>query len=323
MRAVIAHHPGPPDVLQVVDLPDPEPAAGQVLVAVEVAAITFIDTQLRAGASPRPLAPDTFPLVLGNGVGGTVLALGDDVDPAWLDTQVVTSTGGRGGYATRALATASDLHRLPAAVDLPTAVALLADGRTALGLARAARIRSGDTVAVTAAAGGVGSLLVQLARNAGARVVALAGADRKLDHARSLGADTTINYRRPDWPEHLTAAAPDGLDVIFDGVGGPTSRHLVDHIAPGGRYLPHGAASGIWGDIDEDLVTARNATIIPLTEISSGPDDLYQLVEQALHHAARGAIRPAIGQTYPLDQAALAHTAIEARTALGKTLLTP
>src|SRR5688572_32842679 len=113
MRAVIADRTGPPDVLEPVELPDPEPAAGQVLVAVEAAAITFIDTQVRAGTSPRPLPPDAFPVVLGNGVAGTVAAVGAGVPDSWTGAAVVTTTGGRGGYASRALAAASDLHRIP------------------------------------------------------------------------------------------------------------------------------------------------------------------------------------------------------------------
>jgi NADPH2:quinone reductase len=261
--------------------------------------------------------------VLGNGVAGTVVALGADVDAGWLGAEVATATGGSGGYATRAIAAATDLHRIPSGLDVRSAAALLADGRTAIGLTDAARIQPGDTVAVTAAAGGVGSLVVQLARNAGATVVALAGDDPKLDHARSLGAGAAVNYRHPDWPRQLADIAPGGLDVAFDGVGGDTSRHLFDRIAPGGRYLPYGAASGAWGDVDAGLAASRGVTVVPLSAIGGGPDDLHRLIEAALQQAASGQIRPTIGQTYPLDRAADAHAAIEARATLGKTLLIP
>src|SRR5947208_4749071 len=194
MRAVVATRPGPADVLTVVELPDPEPEPPQVIVAVEAAATTFIDTQLRSGDGVRPLGADAFPIVLGNGVGGRVIAIGADVSPDWLSVRVVTSTGGSGGYASRAVAAFADLHRVPDDLDMATAVAVLADGRTALGLARAARIRRGETVVVTAAGGGVGSLLVQLASDAGGTVIALAGDGRKLDHARRQGATIAINY---------------------------------------------------------------------------------------------------------------------------------
>jgi NADPH2:quinone reductase len=240
MRAVLAKGPGPPEVLSVVDPPDPEPAPGQVVVAVDVVAVSFIDTQLRAGRGVRPLGTDAYPLILGNGVGGTVVAVGDRNDRTWLGVRVVTSTGGSGGYASRAVAGATDLHRVPAALDLAPAVAVLADGRTALGLVRAARPQPGETVAVTAAAGGVGGLAMQLAARAGKRVVALADDADELAHARQLGASSVVNYREDLWADQLDMR----LHVVFDGVGGSVSSALVALLGPGGRYLPHGAASG-------------------------------------------------------------------------------
>lgn len=133
MRAVVAARPGPPEVLEVVDLPDPAPGPGEVVVGVEVVTTTFVDTELRAGRGPRPVAASEFPLVPGNGVAGTVAVVGAGVDRSWLGVSVVTSTGGRGGYASRAVAAVEDLHRIPEDVDPLTATALLADGRTALG----------------------------------------------------------------------------------------------------------------------------------------------------------------------------------------------
>ncbi len=236
MHVVTARRPGPPDVFAVEEAPDPEPGPGQVVVDVAVAAITFVDTQMRAGRFPR-VRPEDFPLVLGNGVAGTVAAVGGGVDAGWLGAEVVTATGGRGGYATRAVAAVADLHRIPAGLDLRDAAALLADGRTALGLARAAGVGPDDTVAVTAAGGGVGSLLVQIARNAGATVVALAGGRAKRDLALDLGAAAALDYRDPAWPDRLAEAAPGGLTVAFDGVGGDVSAPLVARAAAG-RPLP-------------------------------------------------------------------------------------
>jgi len=320
MRAVVASHPGPPSVLQVVEIDDPVPGPGQVVVAVEVAAITFIDTQMRAGTSPR--SPGPFPIVLGNGVGGRVIELGEGVEPAWLGADVVSSTGGSGGYATRAVASVGDLHRLPAGIDLQVAVALLADGRTAVGLAQAAAIAEGDTVVVTAAGGGVGSLLVQLATRAGARVIALAGDSVKLELARSLGAHTAINYRDAEWASRLDAIAPDGLDVVFDGVGGDVSAVLVDRARKGGRYVTHGASSGSFAGIDSDEAAGRGITVVPLWAIGASPQASFDLVEQAFARAVAGTIHPTIGQWFPLERAADAHAAIERRATLGKTLLT-
>ncbi len=318
MRAIVADRPGAPDVLRPVTLPDPEPDSGQVRVVVEVVAITFIDTLIRAGSPIAP--PVTFPVILGNGVGGIIDRVGPDVDPAWICTPVVTTTGGSGGYASLAVARVGDLHRLPHPLGLPEATALLADGRTAVGLHRAADIGPGEIVVVTAAAGGVGSILVQLAKASGAHVIALAGSAGKLNHARGLGADTAVSYRDQGWAARIDSAAPDGVDVVFDGIGANTTAALFPRVRSKGRYLPHGAAGGRWGQIDSEAATDRGVTVIPLSAIGAS-DDLFAFTEQGLELGAQGTIRPTIGQTFPLGEAAAAHAAIEARTTIGKTLL--
>ncbi|MFD7366872.1 zinc-binding dehydrogenase [Nocardiopsis alba] len=319
MRAVIAERPGGPEVLRYVeDLPDPVPGAGRVRIAVEYAAITFIDTRRRAGRSPGP--PVEFPVVLGNGVGGVVDRIGDDVDPEWLGARVVSTTGGGGGYADLALANVTDAHRVPDRLSLADATAVLADGRTAIGLCEAAAIRPRETVVVTAAAGGVGGILVQLATASGARVIGLAGSPAKLAEIRDQGA-TAIDYRATGWVEELAAGAPNGVDVVFDGVGGATTDHLFRSVREGGRYLQHGAAGGSWGTIDADVASRRHVTVIPLAEIGAGPGEMAAFTARALSLAADGGIRARIGQTFPLSEADRAHTAIEARTTIGKTLL--
>jgi len=174
---------------------------------------------------------------------------------------------------------------------------------------------------VTAAAGGVGSLLVQLAAHDGATVVALAGSDDKLAQARRLGARAGVNYRHASWPNDLTAVAPEGIDVAFDGVGGDVTAALFAHVRPGGRYLPHGAASGSLARVGPDDATRKRVTVIPLSSIAATPADSFRLAEDAFALAGAAVIRPVIGQTYPLEAAAEAHAAIEARTAVGKTML--
>lgn len=317
MLAVVAHRPGPPDVLLPVELPDPEPGVGQVRVAVEVAAVTFVETLVRAGSAAVPRAE--FPVVPGNGVGGRVDRVGAGVDHAWLGTRVVATTGGAGGYATLALARAEDLHRLPDGVDLRTATALLADGRTAVGLFRVAAVGAGETVVVTAAAGGVGSLLVQLVRAAGVRVIGLVGSDAKARVVRDRGADVVVVYEEPGWPEEVRAAAPAGVDVVFDGVSGQVTAALFPLVRSGGRCVRHGVASGAWYELDDAGAAARGVTVVPLSAIA--PDGTFDLAEEALGLAARGVIAPVVGQTFPLADAAGAHAAIAARTAVGKTLL--
>jgi NADPH2:quinone reductase len=307
MRAVWWTEIGPPDVLVPGEAPDPAPGPGQALVAVEVASIVFIETQIRAGRSPRPgLAP---PAILGNGVGGTVLRAGD---PALIGQRVVTTTGGSGGYAELALADEGELIPVPNEITLNEAVALLADGRTALGLHRMAAPQAGETVLVEAAGGGVGGLLVQLAAAAGARVIAAASDERKLASARALGAHVTIDYSDPAWGERL-----EPVDLAYDGVGGEIGRAALAAVAPGGRFVVHGLASGSVTDTSD----AGGVKVYGLGELAAIGRSARELSEAALLEAAAGRLRPVIGQTFPLDQAAAAHAAIEARQTLGKTLL--
>ncbi|MFI6990394.1 alcohol dehydrogenase catalytic domain-containing protein [Nonomuraea wenchangensis] len=173
MRAVVMEEFGGPEVLRIRQVEDPVPGPGQVLVAVAYASITFVETQVRSGNGPfgRP----ALPRIPGNGVGGRIVAAGPDVDPALMGTVVVTTTGGEGGYAELALARAQDAVPVPEGLELKDAVALLADGRTALLLYRQAEIKPSERVLVEAAGGGVGSLLVQLAAaaDAGMRVGAV------------------------------------------------------------------------------------------------------------------------------------------------------
>jgi NADPH2:quinone reductase len=263
-------------------------------------------------------------MVPGNGVAGTVAAVGDGVDPDLVGRRVVSATGGTGGYAERVAVPVSEPHEVAEGLELRTAAALLADGRTALGLARAAELGAGDRVLVTAAGGGVGSLLVQIARHAGvASVVALAGGERKLARARELGADVTVNYRLQGWVEDVRSATGNrGVDVAFDGVGGDVGAGVVGLLAPGARHVIHGMASGSFTQVDPVLVEQRKLTVITLGDVLRTPKEMRRAVADALAAAAEGWLVPTIGQTYPLEQAADAHVAIEARTTLGKTLLT-
>src|SRR5260221_10730446 len=178
-RAVVMRESGRPRVLGPAAAAEVQPGPGQVVVDVELANVTFVETQVRAGKPPHPAMLPPLPAILGNGVGGTVTEVGAGVDRGLTGRRVVTSLNGTGGYAERAVAAARQAIEVPEGVELREAVALLADGRTALALMSRARAKPGDTVLVEAAAGGVGSLLVQLARNAGARVVALAGGGGK------------------------------------------------------------------------------------------------------------------------------------------------
>jgi len=315
MRAVMLTRFGPPEVLIATDAPDPAAGEGEVLIDVVFANITFVETHFRAsGSGPFKAEP---PFIPGNGVGGTVAAVGAGVDAGWIGRRVVSSTGGSGAYAARVAVPAAGLFDVPDGLALDDAVALLADGRTATMLIDTAGVRGGERVLVEAAAGGVGSLLVQLAAAAGERVVAGAGGERKLALARELGAAVAVDYRAPGWTERVREAVG-GVDVVFDGVGGETARAAFGLLERGGKMLSFGLASGEWAGVPEEDAAARG---VALVRPGPSPEQLRAFTEQALAAGAAGRLRPVIGQRFPLDRAADAHAAIEARATVGKTLL--
>ena len=335
MRAVVIREFGPPEVLEPAEVAEVRAGPDEVVIDVEFANVTFVETQIRAGRAPHPSMLPALPAILGNGVGGTVTVAG-----AWAgagtgagagagagagpgaasgERRVVASLNGTGGYAERAVSPASRLIEVPDAVAMRDAVALLADGRTALALADRAGLHAGETVLVEAAAGGVGTLLVQIARNAGARVVALAGQPRKLALARDLGADLTVDYSREGWEKQVRAAAGE-VDVVFNGVGGDIGLAAFGLLGAGGRFCPFGMASGSFAPVTAELAQARQVTV--RAGAGASQEELAALVRTALAEAAAGRLRPVIGQEFPLAAAARAHTAIEARETVGKTLLT-
>lgn len=315
MRAVWLREFGAPEVLCLGEAPDPVAGPGQVVVDVEFVNITFVETQFRASGG-GPFAA-TLPMVPGNGVGGVVASVGAEVAPELVGARVITSTGGSGGYAERVAVDANAVFRVPAEVAMDTAVALLADGRTATMMTRAAAIRPGERVLVEAAAGGVGSLIVQLAKAAGARVVAAVGGQRKAEVALALGAEVAVDYTDDGWAKRVRDAVG-AVDVVFDGVGGTIARTAFELLDRGGRMVSFGLASGSWAEIGEDEATTRGVTLVRPT---ATPAELRAYTESALTEAAEGRLRPIIGQRFPLDQAAAAHEAIQSRATVGKTLL--
>jgi NADPH2:quinone reductase len=340
VRAVVIREFGPPDVLKAAEVDEVRAGADEVVIDVEFANVTFVETQVRAGRPPHPSMLPALPAILGNGVGGTVAGIGAGRGAgtgaaagvgtgagsaagagagAAAGRRVVASLNGTGGYAERAVSPASRLIDVPDAVTTRDAVALLADGRTALALAARAALQAGDTVLIEAAGGGVGTLLVQIARNAGARVVALAGHPRKLALARDLGADLTVDYRHGDWERQVRDAAGQ-VDVVFDGVGGDIGLAAFGLLGAGGRFCPFGMASGSFAPVTSELAASRQVIVPP--GAGASPEGLAALARTALAEAAAGRLRPVVGQEFGLAEAAAAHAAIEARQTIGKTLLT-
>jgi NADPH2:quinone reductase len=314
VRAVVIREFGPPEVLEPAEVGDVRAGPDDVVIDVEFANVTFVETQVRAGRPPHPSMLPALPAVLGNGVGGTV----GEGSP-WSGRRVVASLNGTGGYAERTVSAVARLIGVPDGLATRDAVALLADGRTALALAGRADLRAGETVLVEAAGGGVGTLLVQIARRAGARVVALAGQPRKLALARDLGADVTADYSRAGWEKQVRDAVGE-VNVVFDGVGGDIGLAAFGLLGAGGRFCPFGMASGSFAPVTPELAEDRQVTV--RAGAAGSPEELAALARTALAEAAAGRLRPVIGQEFELAAAARAHAAIEARQTVGKTLLT-
>jgi NADPH2:quinone reductase len=327
MHAIRQHAFGPPENLRYEEVPDPVPAEGQVRIAVEAAGVHLIDTLIRRGVAGGPFPLPELPMTPGREVAGLVDALGPGVDPRWAGRRVVAHLGvASGGYAERALAPVGALHEVPDGLAAEAAVAMIGTGRTALAMLEVASPTAEDVVLVTAAAGGLGSLFVQAARNAGAVVVGLAGGPAKVERVRALGATAAVDYLEPGWPVRVRGAlggrAP---SVVLDGVGGALGRAAMELLDVGGRLVLFGASSGE-GPTEvttRDLV-ARGLTATWATpRVLRRPGGLRELETRALGEAAAGRLVPVVGQVFALARAAAAHAAIEARATVGKTVLVP
>lgn len=330
MHVVEAKSFGGPDVLVLGEVPDPVAGPGEVVVDVAAADVMFLDARLRSGWGLNffPVEP---PYVPGGSVAGVVSAVGPDVDPAWVGKRVVARTaasgigGGvpTGGYAEKALAAAEALLEVPAELDLVRAAALVADGRTAVAVAEYADPKPGEWVLVTAAAGGLGTLLTQLARAAGARVIAAARGETKLALAQRLGATAVVDYDEPGWADQVLALTGGaGVQVVFDGAGGQIGADAVGAMGPGGRFLGYGNAAGGFAEISAESAAASGITVTLLPDLLQADIDWDAAGRRALREAASGNLEVIVGQTFPLADAADAHAAIESRTAIGRTILT-
>lgn len=326
MKAVQFSRFGPADVLEVVEMPVPEPGRGEVLVRVHAAGINFFEVLMRANR--YAVTPD-LPMFPGVEIAGVVERIGLGTDASLVGARVAVPLfaigRGSGGYAEFVAVSGGSVVPLPDAISFEAACGLMVQGLTALHLLRRSPAR-GKAVLVHAAAGGVGSLLVQLARRGGASmVIAAAGSDEKRALALSLGADRAVDYTAPGWQRDVkrqTGAA--GVDIIYETVGGEFSRAALDALAPCGKLVL--AAMGRFGlgaaDIERMLAdnqSIRGFSLLPLLTPQGVWDDLAELFDLA----AAGRLKVVEGGRFPLHQAAEAHRAIEERRAVGKVVLVP
>jgi NADPH2:quinone reductase len=326
MHAIRLHAFGPAANLRYEEVDDPRPGPGQARIAVAACGVHLIDTALRAGRPMGPLALPELPTIPGREVAGVVDAVGPEVDERWVGRRVVAHLGpASGGYAELAVRETEALHALPDGLADDAAVAMIGTGRTALAILEVAALTADDVVLVTAAAGGLGSLLVQAARNAGATVVGVAGGPGKVRRVDELGVTAAIDYAAPGWSDAVRAAL-DGrpVSVALDGVGGALGREALELLGPGGRLVLFGFSSGQPTELSAGDLLARgisaSAPIGP--RIAQRPGGLRDLEEEALAAAADGRLVPLV-QRFALARAAAAHEAIENRATVGKTVLVP
>ncbi|MFI6898732.1 zinc-binding dehydrogenase [Streptomyces sp. NPDC050256] len=333
MHAVRLHTFGPAENLTYEHTDDPVPGPGQVRIAVRAAGVHLLDTALREGMTGPYPAPTPLPTVPGREVAGIVESLGEGTDPDWLGRHVVAHIGNApGGYAELTVTEADKLHPVPDSLDDAAAVAMIGTGRTTLGILGFTPLGPDSVAVVTAAAGGIGTLLVQYAKNAGATVIALAGGPAKVALAHANGADLAVDYTLPDWPRHVrthldTLGRP--ATVVYDSVGSTTARAAVDLLGKGGQHIVYGwSGSGLHDGgpltFAEDELAARAITsesVLGPTMIQRG-GGLRALETRALAEAAAGRLRPAV-QRYPLAEAAAAHRDLETRGTTGKVVLIP
>ncbi|WP_460067075.1 zinc-binding dehydrogenase [Streptomyces sp. YKOK-I1] len=324
MHAIRLHTFGPAGNLSHEEVDDPAPGPGQVRVAVRAAGVHLLDTALREGVQGPPApAPSALPTIPGREVAGVVESLGAGTPGSWLGRRVVAHLGfAPGGYAELAVTDAARLHEIPPGLDFAEAVAMIGTGRTALGVLQFAELGPDAVVLVPAAAGGIGTLLVQYARSTGATVAGLAGGPRKTALAAANGADPAVDYDDPGWPRTVRAALGGrAVTVVLDGVGGEVAREAVALLGPGGRHLVFGwSAEGIRHGQGHFVEGVSQSVLGPVMLERAG--GLRALEERALAEAAAGRLTPAV-QRFPLAEAAAAHRALETRRTVGKVVLEP
>ncbi|MGW2830743.1 zinc-binding dehydrogenase [Streptomyces sp. NPDC001286] len=322
MHAIRLHAFGPPGNLTLEEIDDPVPGPGQVRVAVAAAGVHLLDTALREGVQgPLPELP-ALPTVPGREIAGVVESLGEGVAGLWLGRRVVAHLGfAPGGYAELAVADVDRVHEIPGNLDFAEAVAMIGTGRTAMGIVQFAELGPDAVVVIPAAAGGIGTLLVQYAKHTGAHVVGLAGGPEKTARVQAHGADLAVDYRDPQWPDKVRAhLGGRPATLVLDGVGGEVARQAVGLLGPGGRHLVFGwSAEGI-RDGSPYLVDGVSEQVLGPVMLRKA--SLQTLELRALAEAAAGRLTPAVTR-FPLAEAAAAHHALQTRRTIGKVVLEP
>lgn len=322
MKAVRVHQTGGPEVLRYEEIPLPDPGPGQARVRIEASGLNFIDIYHRTGAYPAPL-----PFTPGMEGAGVVDALGPGVSQVTKGDRVAYAME-LGSYAEYAVVPASRLVPLPDAIDTPTAAAALLQGMTAQYLVRSTYpVKKGDCVLVHAAAGGVGHLLTQAAKRAGATVFGTVSTEEKARRAKEAGADEVILYTQTDFAAEIKKMTRDrGVDVVYDSVGKSTFDRSLDCLRPRGYLVLLGASSGPVPPFNLATLLAKGSLYVTrpsLVHYTLSREELLERANELFEWIASGAMKIRIERAYALGEAAEAHRQLEGRRTTGKVLLLP
>jgi NADPH:quinone reductase len=322
MKAIQVSKTGGPEVLTLVDLPIPEPKPNEALVQIKAAGVNFIDVYFREGRYPTSL-----PFVVGQEAAGIVTKVGSEVTPVTVGDRVAY-VGVLGSYAEYAAVPASKLVRIPGELDFTQAAAAMLQGMTAHYLVHSTyQLKRGESALMHAAAGGVGLLLVQMAKQIGARLIGTAGSKEKAALAREAGADEVIVYTEQDFEvETRRLTNGEGVHVVYDGVGKSTFDKDLNVLRRRGCLVLFGGSSGPVPPFDLIKLSQKGSLYITrptLVDYTATRDELEWRANDVMQGIVRGVLKLRIHKTYPLDQAQEAHRELEGRKTTGKLLLTP
>ncbi len=322
MKAIQAQKTGGPEVLTRVELPVPKPKPNQAVVQIKAIGLNFIDVYVREGRYPAPL-----PFVDGQEAAGVVTEVGAEVKSVKPGDRVAY-TGVLGAYAEYAAVPADRLVHLPDKLSFEQGAAAMLQGITAQYLTHSTYpLKRGETALIHAAAGGVGLLLVQMAKTIGARVIGTAGTDEKAKLARDAGADDVIVYTKQDFEvETKRLMGGKGVDVIYDGVGKATFEQDLNLLRPRGYLVLFGAASGAVPPFDPAKLNQKGSLFLTrpgLAHYIASREELESRAKDVLGAVEAGKLKLHIGHKYPLTEVQQAHRDLEARKTTGKVLLIP
>lgn len=322
MKAIQVSQTGGPEVLALVDVPVPTPGPQDALVQVKAAGVNFIDVYFREGRYPAQL-----PFINGQEGAGVITEVGPEVSD-FRPGDRVAYTGSLGSYAEHAAIPSARLVKIPDSLTFEQAAAAMLQGMTAHYLLKSTyKLQSGATALIHAAAGGVGSLLVQMAKRIGARVIATAGTEDKARLAREAGADECIIYTQSDFETETKRLTDNkGVHVVYDGVGKATFDKDLEVLRPRGYLVLFGGASGAVPPFDLIKLSQKGSLFITrptLAHYTAARDELLWRAGEVLDAVAQGELKLRIHKTYPLAEAAQAHRDLEGRKTTGKLLLLP